>query len=170
MLEGREAEEWRGRGTSKSPFHGADAFFDFFLALIVVQFLVVEVLVGPGVRADGMSGRINLFEDFRIIGCVLADREEDARGAFLGQRLQHRWGVLRPGPVVEGQHHLMIPEEIEILEMLEAEPRAASCVDFDRTRDTKSVRIVAGSACGLHLCGGAGRRGGYRLRRLCLWG
>ena len=28
----------------------------------------------PGMRADGVSGRVDLFEDFRIVGRVLADR------------------------------------------------------------------------------------------------
>ena len=89
-----------------------------------------------------MAGGCNLAEDFRIVGGVLADREEDRLDAFVGERLEHRRSG-RPRAVVEGQHDLMIAQEVELLEMLEAEARPAGGVDLDRARDAERVRIVA---------------------------
>jgi hypothetical protein len=43
--------------------------------------------------------------------------------------------VLRPGPIVEGQHHLTFAKEIMALEVLEAEAGAAGGVDLDHTAD-----------------------------------
>src|SRR5205814_2001570 len=83
------------------------SLFNFFLALIFGQLLVGQRRVRLGVRTDGVAGGVNLFEDFRSIGRVLADREEDASRAFFGKPLEHRRRVFRPGPVVGGQHHVM---------------------------------------------------------------
>ena len=86
----------------------------------------------------------NLLEDFRVVGRVLADREEHRRGAFVGQRLQHRRRVARPRAVVEGQHDFLVGQEIELLEMLEAETRSAGGVDFDHAADAERIGIGAG--------------------------
>ena len=155
MLQCREAEERRGR-CAERPFHRAETLFDFFLALRLGQFLVVEVGVRPGVRADGVSGGGHLLEDFRIIGRVLADREENRLGALLGQGLQHRGRIDRPRAVVERQHHFLVAQEIELLEMLEAETGAAGGVDFHDAADAQRVRVGAS--------GFRGRRGGRWCR------
>ena len=112
----------------------------------------------PGVRSDGMSGRDHLLEDFRIIGRVLADREEDAGGAFLRQRLQDRGRIDRPRAVVERQHHFLVAQEIELLEMLEAETGAAGGVDFDGAADAERVRDWCRAAGRAGAGGGAGAR------------
>ena len=62
---------------------------------------------------DGMAGRHHLLEDFGIIGGVLADREEDAGGAFLRQRLQNRRRIHRPRTVVERQNHFLVAQEVQ---------------------------------------------------------
>ena len=146
MLQRREAEERRRRLAAQRPFHRAEALFDFILALLLVQLLVDEGGVRPGVRADGMAGRHHLLEDFGIVGGVLADREEDAGGAFLRQRLQDRGRIHRPRTVVERQHHFLVAQEVELLEMLEAETGTAGGVDLDGAADAERVRIVAGRA------------------------
>jgi len=60
-----------------------------------------------------------------------ADRKEDRLGALRGQRRQHLRRVARPGPVVEGEHHLAGLQEIVLLEVLEAEAGTAGGVDLD---------------------------------------
>ena len=144
MLQRREAEERRRRLAAQRPFHGAESLFDFILALLLVQLLVDEGGMRPGVRPDGMAGRHHLPEDFGIVGGVLADREEDAGGAFLRQRLQDRRRVHRPRTVVERQNHFLVAQEVELLEMLEAETGTAGRVDLDGAADAERVGIVAG--------------------------
>ena len=95
----------------------------------------------PGVGADGVAGGGDLLENFRMIGGVLADREKRRLGAFLGQRLEHRGGG-RPRTVVEGQHHFLVGEEVELLELLEAEARPAR-VSTTTTRLTPSASGLA---------------------------
>src|SRR5712672_304729 len=106
----------------------------------------------PGVRADGVAGRINLLGDFRIVGRVLAYFEEDAGGALIRQRLEDRRRIGRPWTVIESQHDLLFLEEVQFLEMLEAEAGAACRVDLDGAGHTERVRI--------------GARSSRRLRRL----
>ena len=81
-----------------------------------------------------------------MVGRVLADREEDAGRAFFRQRLQHGGRIDRPWAVVEGQHHFLVAQEVELLEMLEAESGAAGGVDLDGAADAERVGIVAGRA------------------------
>ena len=144
VLQRREAEERRRRLAAERPFHGAESLFDFILALLLVQLLVDEGGMRPGVRSDGMAGRHHLLEDFGIVGGVLADREEDAGGAFLRQRLQDRRRIHRPRTVVERQHHFLVAQEVELLEMFEAETGTAGGVDLDGAADAERVGIVAG--------------------------
>ena len=122
-----------------------------------------------------------------MIGGVLADREKHRLGAFVGQRLEHGGGVARPRTVVEGQHHFLVGEKVELLEMLEAETRAARGVDFNHAADAERIgigangfrrhrrnrRLVGNGGGGLDIrgCGGGlggsrgGLRGGDGLRR-----
>ena len=174
MLQRRETEERRRRLAAQRPFHGAETLFDFILALLLGQLLVDEGGMRPGVRSDGVAGRHHLLEDFGIVGGVLADREEDAGGAFFRQRLQHRRRIHRPRAVVERQHHFLVAQEVELLEMLEAETGTAGRVDLDGAADAERVRIVAGrtgrrrgAAAGAGAgaaCGGSRALGGWRLR------
>ena len=100
----------------------------------------------PGVGADGVSCGGDLLENFRMIGRVLADREEHRLGAFVRQRLQHR-GRGRPRTVVEGQHDLLVGQEIELLVLQEAEARSARGVDHDGAADAERIGIGAGRFC-----------------------
>ena len=75
MLERRKAEE-RRRGAPERPTHGADALFDFGLGIFDRHAFLVQVGMRPGVRADRVARGSDLLEDFRIVGGVLADREE----------------------------------------------------------------------------------------------
>ena len=156
MLQRREAEERRRRLAAERPLHRAEAFFDFVLALLLGQLLVDARRVRPGMRADRMAGRHHLPEDFRIVGGVLADRKEDAVGAFVGERLQHGGRVHRPWAVVESQHDFLVAQEVKLLEMLEAEAGAAGGVDLDGAGDAERVGIVAGRTGPRGRC----RRGG----------
>ncbi len=101
-----------------------------------------------------MAGRGHLLEDSGLVGCVQADREEDRLGAVGGERRQHHLGVLRPGPVVEGQHDLALAQKVVALEMLEAEARAAGGVDLHGAGNAERVGIA-----------GARHRGGRRSAR-----
>src|SRR5438874_9007160 len=109
-------------------------------------------------RSDGMAGRGNLLEDFRIIGRVLADRKENAGRAFVRQGLQDGGRIDWPRAVVERQHHFMVAQKIELLEMLETESWPARRVDFNDAADPKCIGISA------RRFGGGGRRGRSRLR------
>ena len=100
----------------------------------------------PGVRADGVACGGDLLENFRMIGRVLADREEHRLGAFVGQRLQHRRRG-RPRTVVEGQHDLLVGQEVELLVLQEAETRSARGVDHDGAADAERIGIGAGRFC-----------------------
>ena len=93
-------------------------------------------------RADGVTGCGHLLENFGVIGRMLADREEHGLGAFVGKRLEHG-GRGGPGTVVEGQHDFLVGQEVELLEMLKAEARAARGVDFNHAGDPERVGIGA---------------------------
>ena len=167
VLQRREAEERRRRDAAERPLHRAETLLDLFLALVFGQLLVGQRRMRPGVGADGMAGRVNLLDDFRIVGGVLADREEDAGGAFVRQRLQHRGRIQRPRAVVEGQHHFLVAQEIELLEMFEAEARVRPWC-----RSRRYVRRQVRPACCMRLSRAArrpcsGRSGGRGLRRRC---
>src|SRR5262249_44405678 len=80
-----------------------------------------------------------------------------------GERGEHRGGVLRPGAVVEGEHHLALAQEIMALEVLEAEAGASRGVDLDHPRDPQGIGIAArGRHGGGHRRGLSGGRGGRR--------
>src|SRR6185369_16583693 len=76
---------------------------------------------------------------------------------------QHRGRVDRPRTVIEGQHDLLVGEEIELLEVLEAEAGTAGGVDLDHAGNAEGVRIGAGrSLLNRHGRSGRWRWGGCR--------
>jgi hypothetical protein len=101
-----------------------------------------QILVTPGVRADGVPGCSHLLENAGLVGRVQADREEDRLGAVRGECGKHRLSVLRPGPVVEGQHHFAFAQEIVGLELLGSKAGATGGVDLDHPADPQSVGIA----------------------------
>src|SRR5579863_246524 len=143
MLQLREAEERRGRG-AKRELDGAVALFDLVLDGLLVQFLRVQVGMRPGVRADGVTGCRHLPENLGMKGGMLADREEHRLGALVGQRLEHRRRVDRPRTVIEGQHHFLVAEKIDLLEMFETEAGSDRGVDFNDAGNTERIGIGAG--------------------------
>ena len=162
--------------TAKSPKAHLTALKPFSISSLrwsSRQLLVVQIGVRPGMRADGMTCGGNLLENFGIIGRVLADRKENAGRAFLCQRLQDRGRVDRPRTIIEGQHHFMVAQEIELLEMLETETRSARGVDLNGAADPKRIGICAGGfrrggsrpeSAGGAACGAAALFGARRLR------
>jgi len=71
-----------------------------------------------------------------------ADREKDRLSAVRSKRGKHRLRVLRPGPIVEGQHHLTFVKKVMGFEMFEAKAGATSGVDLDHTANPQSVGIT----------------------------
>ena len=118
MLQLRKAEERRRAGAERE-LDRAKALLDLVLGLLLGHLLGIQVGVRPGVRADGVSGRQDLPQNFRMIGRVLADREKQRLGAFVIERFEHGRRIARPRTVVEGQDDLLVGEEIDLLEMLE---------------------------------------------------
>ena len=114
---------------------------------------------------DRVPGPGHLLEDLGVPAGVLADREERGLDAVRRQRGEHRWRIVRPGSVVEGKHHLLIAEEIMLLEVLEPEARPAGSVDLHHARDSKHPGVVP-------TCGRIGERrlGGEQWRRLGCYG
>ena len=61
---------------------------------------------------------------------MLADGEERRLHALVGQRLEHGRRIAEPRTVVEGEHHFAGPQEVILLEVLEAKTGATGGVDF----------------------------------------
>src|SRR5262249_33656840 len=83
--------------------------------------------------------------------------------------------IHRPRTIIECQHHLLVAEEVQLLEVLEAEAGTAGGIDRDDARDTKGIWI---GAIGFERSGrrwwslgcwwsGWGGRGGLLLSGLC---
>ena len=103
---------------------------------------------------------------------MFADREEDAGGAFIGQRLQHRRRVVRPGAVIEGQHHLVVAQEVELLEMLEAEagPPVVSISTVRPIPSASGLLQAARAGCGNCTGAGTAADGAAAARGAGAWG
>ena len=112
-------------------------------------------------RSDGVPGRVNLLQDFRVVSRVLADREENTGRAFIHQCLEDGGCIERPWAVVECQHHFLVAQEIELFEMLEAKSGATGRVDLDGACDAERGRIIASGSCRLRRDEGLGRQSGY---------
>ena len=113
----------------------------------------------PGVRADGVAGRGDLPEDFRIIGRVLADREERRLDALVGQRLEHAPAWSATGRRRRSARPPCRAGSRCCLKCSKPKPGTAGGVDLDRARDAERVGIVAfGRGCRTVGPGG-GKRG-----------
>jgi len=109
MLERREAEEGGDRLGAERDAHRGDALFDFSLGF--VRRHPRQVLVRPGVRADGVTGGGPTC--FMISGCqpaCLPIGKNIALGALFGQRLEYRRGVYRPRAIVEREDHFVVAQ------------------------------------------------------------
>jgi hypothetical protein len=78
-----------------------------------------------------------------MIGGMYPDREENRLGTVRGQRLEHCWGPIRPGSVVEREHHLTFAQEI--IRALEAKTGPSCGVDLDHARNAEGVRVAGAS-------------------------
>src|SRR4051812_12880794 len=58
-----------------------------------------------------------------VVGRVLADGEERGLGAMVGQCLQHRRRIARPGTVIKGQHHFAVAQEVVHFKVFPAKTR-----------------------------------------------
>ncbi len=163
MPQRREAEEWRDRRVAERDAHRGDTFFDFCFGFVSRQ--LRQILVRPGVGADGVAGLDHFLQDIGTIAGVFADREEQRLGALVAQRLEHTLGIARPRTVVESQHDFFFAQEVVGLEVLEAETGAAGGVDLNHALDAEAVRIVAFGLCDGWRGGGGGRCGGRRSSR-----
>ena len=101
--------------------------------------------MGPGVAADGVAGRDHLMEDFRVIGRVLADREEGRPQALIGERFEHRLGVVEPGSVVEGEHDLAGAKRKRGGKLLAADPGRSRRVDGKNAARSQRIRPAFGT-------------------------
>src|SRR5262249_25962562 len=118
-----------------------------------------QVLMRPGVIADGHSGRGDFPGYIGSPRRVLTDLEERRLDAVVLERFQHHRRIFRPRTVVEGQHDFFVAQEVVLLEVLGPEGRPAGGVDFNDARQTDGVGIIAsGNGFG----GGRGRRGRRR--------
>src|SRR6516165_11009094 len=152
-----EAEEWSDRLIAERYAHRRYAHLDLGLGLVVRQ--LRQILVRPGVGADGMAGLGDFLEQLGVITSVLADGEEHCLGAVFGERFQYALGVARPGAVVESEHYFLVAQEVIDLEVLEPKARAAGSVDLHDALDAKRIRIFT-----LGLRGSRRRGRGWRSR------
>src|ERR1700739_112284 len=123
----REAEIGRSRSANR-PVHGTDAHLDLVDGIVLhglhlpvdiaLTLRFRQILVTPGMGADGVPGGGNLLEDAGLVGGMQADREEDRLGAVRGECGEHCRGVLGPRAVVEGEHELAFAQAGVALEML----------------------------------------------------
>ena len=146
MLQRREAEERRDRRVG-GRVHGADAHFDFLLGQFDDRWRRGSAPDPCATRCACRRSCPAATTCLVISGCQLACSPISKKVAFkhlLVSALSDGHGVLRPGTVVEGQHHFLVAQEIVLLEMLEAEARAAGGVDFDYARKAHAARLVAG--------------------------
>src|ERR1700678_3173339 len=110
----------------------------------------------PSVAAERHAGLDHLLGNLRMPGRVLADFEERRFETIVSESPEDSRRVLRPGTVVEGQHHFFVAEKIVLLEVFEAEAGAAGGVDLDNARETQSFRFVTGRDAGARRGCGSG--------------
>src|SRR6476646_1815652 len=102
MLQGRKAEEWRDLSAGGSQVYRADTHLDFRLGLLDVLGVRVarQILMRPSMGADYHAGRNHLLGNLRMPARVLTDLKEGCSEAFVGERLEHRRRIARPGTIV----------------------------------------------------------------------
>ena len=114
-----------------------------------------QVLVRPGVRADRVAGRGDLLENFRIVGRVLADREEVALVQWRASAASTA-GVLSATGRRRRSARFAGLEEVVLLEMFEPEiPVRRSC-RFRPCATTPSAFGLPGQVAGLAAATGVG--------------
>ena len=84
----------------------------------------------------------NLPEDLRVVGRVLADREEQRLGAVVCERRQHRGRMVRPRAIVKRKNDFARLQEVMLFEVLEAEAGSACRVDLYRALDPQGIGIA----------------------------
>ena len=118
-----------------------------------IRHLVAGERMVLAVGADGVAGVAQLAHAFRIGVGLLADQEERRLDAVGGENLQDLVAVFRQRTVVEGQHHLMIPERQRFRILHGADDGMCARIDHERAR--RADRVGMAGAIG----GRRGRRG-----------
>ena len=92
--------------------------------------------------ADGVPGGGKLAYAFRIGPGLLADGEEGRFHALICEDLQHLVAVAGQRPVIEGQHHLMIPERQRLGILHGADPRMLARIDHEGARGADRIGMA----------------------------
>ena len=106
--------------------------------------------------ADGVALGEHALGQRRMGDGVAAEHEEGRAHAFVLERGQHPVGGAGPGPVVEGQHHLLRRERQRHRELLAADRRRLRRIDGEHAFGAERRRI-AGTV--------GGRGQGWRQRQ-----
>ena len=107
----------------------------------------LEIFVGPGVMADGVACGGDLVHQLRLLGGGLADHEKGGAHALLRQRGENPFVHRRCGPIVEGQHHLALPERQRLGKALQADTGIGCGVHRHDTRGAERVPAVHAAPC-----------------------
>ena len=112
------------------------------------------------VGADGVAGGDELAHAFRVGPGLLADDEEGCLDALIGEDLQHLVAVARQRTVIEGQHHLVIPERQGLRILHRADARMLARIDHEGSRGAERVGMAGtiGGGAPLRTRGGAGEK------------
>ena len=98
-----------------------------------------QAAVRPGVVADGVAFGRDPPHQIGMFRGGLADQEEGRLHAFVRQRRQHFRRRRRPRAVIEGQHHLMIPQRQRLRKVLQPDPRRGGGIDMKNARGAERV-------------------------------
>ena len=92
--------------------------------------------------ADAVAGRDQLADAFRIGLRHPADLEEGCLHALRGEDVENLVAVARQRAVVEGQHHLVIPQRQRLGILHGADARMLARIDHQRARSPDRVGMA----------------------------
>ncbi len=145
---GGVAERRRRRG---------DARVNLLLGLFG-RHLVEGERVVLAVGADRMAGGDVFAYAFRAGQRLLTDDEKGRLDALIGEDLQDLVAVTRQWPVIEGQHHFVIPERQGLRILHRADAWMLARIDHEGSRGADRVRVAGTIGGGSGAWGGAGEK------------
>ena len=135
------AEEGRNRvAIAERGGDGCDPGFDLRIRLLRRHAMEGERM-GIAMRADGMSGRMNLAHRLGIGLRHPPDEEEGRLDAFGSENVESAGGVGRQRAVVEGQHDLMVGERQRLGILHHPEADMLGRVDHQGAAGAERVRL-----------------------------